>query len=337
MSDCQFTDKEISIFIDRYKNKKGWLNTRYVRRRNEKASEVRKLMKLVVVQEVAFDNKIDLENEKYEICFNLDEKQKILDELEDVTKRSLSQSSDILNREKLEILPKEFFQILDTTKDVSTFNEILFNVRIVYEAFSKHQNGEEFKDFNFMYTFDHLLKKQSQRINDDHKKLLLTQVYTLIDMHHALRVGWEEIKHITTISTHNELFINLFIGQQLEVLILMRHLEQQQIQLQHRSDTRNMLKIIKLKKYLANQELGDEHILDVIKDFDEASRALSVYDIPSKYEDILSHIKTALGKSDNPRVRKALSDWRESGDPVFKLFGTMSRWYADNPEARPRE
>jgi hypothetical protein len=294
-------------------------------------------MKLVVDQELAFDNRIDSANENYEICFNLDEKQKILDKLEDVTKRSLSQDSDIFNRKKIEILPEEFSKILKTTKEVSAFNEIIFNIRIIYEAFSKHQNGEEFEDFSFVYTFDHLLEKHSQRINDDHKKLLLIQIYTLINMHHALKIGWEEIKHITTISTHNELFINLFVGQHLELLILMRHLEQQQIQLQHRSNTRNMLKIIKLKKYLANQELGEEHILDVIKDFDEASLALSAYDIPSKYEDILSHIKTTLEKSNNPRARKALSDWKESGDPVFKLFNTMSRWYADNPEARPRD
>jgi hypothetical protein len=279
-----------------------------------KASNMRQLMKLLVDRELAFDNRLDPKNEEYAICFLLEKKQIILNELEDNNKISLSHESDIFNRSRLEMLREELLQTLKTTEDANIFDEILFDAKIVYEAFSKHQHGDEFKDFVFVHTFDYLLEKYSQRINDDHKKLLSIQVDILIDMHHALKVGWEEIKHITTVSTYNELFINLFIMQQIESIILMRLIKEQQVQLKHRSNSRSALKIINLKKYLANPGLENENILDVIQDLYEANRALSVYDISSKYEVIVSNIKTTLGKSNNPRVRKALSDWNESGD-----------------------
>lgn len=332
MSDFQLMEKEINKVVRKYKHKKGWLNTRYVRSGNMKASEIRQIMRLIVDRELAFDNRLDPINEKYAICFNLEEKQIILDELEDTSKISLSYDSDVFNREKINMLSKEVSKLPNNIEEKIFVDEVLSSSRIIYEGFSKHQRGEKFENFNFVYTFDHLLEKDSQRMNDDYKKLMLIRIHTLVNMHHALKIGWEEIKNITNLSTYNELFITLFINQTIEPLILNYFLQSQEVIPKYRSESRHALNLRKL----ANQDIMTEHTSDIILDLYAANRAFSVYNIPSKYELISSVIKDALGKSNNPRVKKALSDWRESENRVFKLFGTMSRWFADNPETRPR-
>ena len=84
MSDYQWTSKEINKFIEKYKNRKGWLKTRDIRFNSKvKASDLRRLMSIAVVKEVAFDNETAPDSNRYKICFDLVEKEAILEKLFD--------------------------------------------------------------------------------------------------------------------------------------------------------------------------------------------------------------------------------------------------------------
>jgi hypothetical protein len=218
-------------------------------------------------------------------------------------------------------------------------------------------------------------------MNNYLRESVFASAHILVNMYHALRIGWEELKNISDLSTYNELFMQLFVSQHVKVMISIYSLGLQNLSLKYRSLSRHAWKIVNFNKFvkseienlannssdiqskayyqslldeynldphgqglqnavnalkeLAYKDIGNKYILDTFQDLYKADRAFPEYDIPSEHKGSISEIKSALGKSTNPRVKKALSDWRESEYRITKLVGAMTKWFADNPGARP--
>jgi hypothetical protein len=253
MSEYQFTDKQINNFIKRCKDKKRWLNTRHVRSGNMPAVELRQLMKMVVDRELAFDNGFGFENEKYEICFELEHKRKMLEELEDARKISLSNDSDVFNLAFFKSLSKSLYDDCRAIEEAKACNIVLSQMRIIYDAFYTHQHGGNVEDINFTFTSYVLSEKDSQRMNSYLREFIFVSAYILIDMYYALMIGWEEVKDISNYSTCNELFMELFISQHIKVIISIYSLGLQNLSPKYRSLARNAWKIVNFNKFVKSE------------------------------------------------------------------------------------
>jgi hypothetical protein len=107
MSNFEWTEAQVNKFIKRLKHKKGWLNTRDVRSGNTaKASDDRKLMKLIVDRGIVFDNGIATDSEQYKVCFNLEDKDGLLEDLENSSKEMLFDPS-LMSDSRMNDLPKK--------------------------------------------------------------------------------------------------------------------------------------------------------------------------------------------------------------------------------------
>ena len=82
MSDYRWTEKQISKVFESRKHHKSWLDARAIRS-GITAAAVRQLMKIMVDRRYAFDNLTSPDSDRYKICFNLDERERIIEVLED--------------------------------------------------------------------------------------------------------------------------------------------------------------------------------------------------------------------------------------------------------------
>lgn len=76
---------------------------------------------------------------------------------------------------------------------------------------------------------------------------------------------------------------------------------------------------------------------DIIKAYHAVKKALPITDTEYEYEYDLAvrTIKNVLDTSTDPRVQKALSDWRNSENEFFNLQGSLNRRYVEYPKERP--
>ncbi len=79
----KFTGKQKKDFIKRNKHKKGWIETKYLRSGNMSSLETRELAKLICKNfNIAFDNQLAFQDERYRICFELALRDQMIEELD---------------------------------------------------------------------------------------------------------------------------------------------------------------------------------------------------------------------------------------------------------------
>lgn len=211
MSDYQWTEKQIKKAYESRKHKKGWLDARDIRS-GIPAAAVRQLMKIMVDRKLAFDNLTSPDSDRYKICFNLEEKERMIKEIENSQKEQSQCFFDpsLLSDPRLVDLPPE--KILDFVKspDVGFYwNKLKIEWQEIYKEFFRYQNGGKMQDPQFIYASLLPGDLSKQRIKDM-KTLLLSQTNTFISMYKSLKIGWSEIKHIyPCYRTYNDLFLEI--------------------------------------------------------------------------------------------------------------------------------
>jgi hypothetical protein len=204
MRNHQFTDEQINNFIKRNKNKKGWLNTRKVRSENMAAQETRYLMRLMCEEiGLAFDNELNPQDERYEICFDLDTKDMMIEDL-DRFDRSVLLHSVMMEIPSESLLSKESTQL-----EFLYWKRLLGNWSDVYKGFVRHQNGQRIDSFQAL---DHLFfihDSNEKLYAKDKKEFILITINKFIKMYKALKIGWKDIKHIHSNYTYNTLFVSI--------------------------------------------------------------------------------------------------------------------------------
>ena len=201
MCSYQFTEKQVNNFIRRNKDKKGWLSARDVRSENMPSLETRKLMQLMCDNfKVAFNNQAFFQNEGYKICFELDQKDRMIEEL-DRFDYLLLFHPEIMN------IPSEYLISKETTpSELLCWKELLGNFIRVFKAFCRYQNGQNIEDFNYFGHSDNLSDLEKLYLKDATEHLLI-KVRRLISMYKSLRIGWKEIERFYPYSTYNTFFI----------------------------------------------------------------------------------------------------------------------------------
>lgn len=227
MSNHQFTVKQISNFIKRNKDKKGWLNARDVRSGNMSSAETRKLMYSICNNyKIAFDNELVFQDERYEICFELNQKDRMI---EDLDRFDCIVLTDIA---MMDIPSKSLINNKTTPSEFSHWKYLLGDFIRVFKALCRYQNGQSIDNFEYFDSFkypdysdviydtegrskeedEETYRKNVELHKKDIKKHLLLNVRKFISMYKALRIGWKEIKDFYPDITYNTFFIAILRG-----------------------------------------------------------------------------------------------------------------------------
>jgi hypothetical protein len=201
-----FTEKQINDCIKRCRNKKGWLNTKYVRSGNMTSLETRQLMKTIVDLEfkIAFSNQVVWQDERYQICFELDKKSMMIEDLDRFDDLVL------IHPAMTDIPSKSLLSNEMILSDLKHWNMLKCDWLEVCEAFCKYQNGQSIENFQYYYYPARIIPTASEEwYLKDKKDRILIKIYGFIKMYKALKVGWKEIECIYTEDTYNSLFIKI--------------------------------------------------------------------------------------------------------------------------------
>lgn len=211
MSDYQWTEKQMKKAYESRKHKQGWLNARDIRS-GFLAASVRQLMKIMVDRKLAFDNLTLPDSDRYKICFNLEEKEQMLRKIQDSRKDDFNIIFDtsLLSDPKLADLPPEDFLNFATTSRMRCYwTELNIEWKEIYKEFFRCQKGGDMQDNQYIYA-DLLPVDVSKQQMEDKRALVLSQRNTFINMYKALKIGWQEIKHIYPLYfTYNDLFVKI--------------------------------------------------------------------------------------------------------------------------------
>lgn len=201
MSD--FTEKQINNCIKRCHHKKGWLNTAYVRSENMTSLETRQLMKIVVDRELAFSNQVVFQNERYQICFELENKDMMIEDLDRFDNLVL------IHLAMIDIPSKSLLSSNTTLLHLSHWNILKSDWIEVYRAFCRYQNGEDIENFQYFISFATFPGTNEEQYRKDEIYRLLMKARRFIKMYKALKIGWKEIDSIHTKDTYNTLFVKI--------------------------------------------------------------------------------------------------------------------------------
>lgn len=211
MSDYQWTEKQIQKAYGSRKHKQGWLNARDIRS-GFLAASVRKLMQIMCDRGYAFDNLTSVDSDQYKICFNLDKKEQMLQEIQDSRKDNFSIIFDtsLLADPRLADLPPQYFLNIDTTSHLrSCWTELNSEWQEIHKEFLRCQNGGDMQDSQHIYANLLPVDVSKQEI-EDKRAFVLSQSNKFISMYKALKIGWQEIEHIySDYSTYNDLFLKI--------------------------------------------------------------------------------------------------------------------------------
>ena len=372
MSDYQWTEKQIKKVYETRKHKKRFLNAREIRA-GVPAADVRKLMKIIVDRGYAFDNELDPNNEKYEICFNLAEKDRIIENL-DRFDNSLFISMQILNS-SVDSTSKHLI-----TEDVqNVFMIFQYRYLHIYEVLSMYQNSEDIENFEVnLFDREGNIHKFLSKF---YKQVLLLEARNYIDMYKAIKIGWRELKEMIIAPTYNDFFLEIVLGLRVESLQkIVEAPDKLEIkwrsQLKHLRIIENTPKFVedalltlilssnsiqnqefyrsKLKEFHQNyqgnslknavfamrdaveHDATNIHIWEMFEDLVKSYLAvdrMSFIDA-TDYDFTVAITKDVLALSSDSRVLKALSNWKNSGNEVYPVSSRLFRFYADNPEQR---
>ena len=211
MSDYQWKEKQIRKAHESHQHEKGWLNARAIRS-GIPAADVRQLMKIMVERGYAFDNQTSHDSDRYKICFNLDEKERTIEELQYSKKDNLNIIFDtsLLSDPRLADLPPEYFlEFAKTSRMRFCWNEIKIECQEIYKGFLRCQDGGDMQDCQYIYE-NFLPVDVSKQQMEDIRIRILSQTNTFISMYKSLKIGWQEIKYIYPIFvTYNDLFLEI--------------------------------------------------------------------------------------------------------------------------------
>jgi hypothetical protein len=184
MSD--FTEKQINDCIKRCRCKKKWLNTRDVRSGNMTSLETRHLMKVIVDRGFAFSNQVVWQDERYQICFELDKKIMMIEDLDRFDNLVLTHPL------MLDIPSKSL--LYDKTKllNLKYWNALKIEWLEIYAAFCRYQNGQDIEDFQ-CFISSVPIANESLYLKDC-KQHMLIKIRKFIKMYKAFKIGWEEIE-----------------------------------------------------------------------------------------------------------------------------------------------
>jgi hypothetical protein len=194
-------EKQINDCIKRCCHKKGWLNTRYVRSGNMASLETRHLMKVIVDRGFAFSNQVAWQDERYQICFELDKKIMMIEDLDRFDNLVL------IHPLMLDIPSKSL--LYDKTKllNLKYWNALKIEWLEIYAAFCRYQNGQDIEDFQ-CFISSVPIANESLYLKDC-KQHMLIKIRKFIKMYKAFKIGWEEIEDLYPGLTCNDLFIKI--------------------------------------------------------------------------------------------------------------------------------
>ena len=371
MSDYQWTEKQIQKVYATRKHKKGFLNAREIRA-GVSAADVRKLMKVIVDRGYAFDNELDPAHEEYEICFNLEEKDRIIEDLDRFDNSLLSDS-------RMLFIPQEVISKFLDSPDLEPILTFEINRYLeIDNALKRYQNRGKIEDFKV-----NTINGQGNKhrfASKHYKDIVIAETQILIAMYKAIKIGWRELKEIVYAPTYNEFFIETLIvcrTDNLELLLesegkpemrfrsqwghlkklanknkliekelslLIEHSTSSQAKESYRSILedfqrnpydRSVENAICVLCDAANRDTNKNHIYEGLIDIVKAYFAV-VPTLPRESEgDIrVAVTKDVLALSTDPRVQKALSIWKNSGNKFYDLLSRSTRYYAQHPEER---
>lgn len=200
---ADFTEKQINNCVKRCRHKKGWLNTKHVRSENTTSLETRQLMEVLVNRGFAFSNQVVFQDERYQICFEMDKENMMIEDLDRFDDLVL------MHPAMLDMPPKSLLSKSSTLLHLSHWNGLKSEWIEIYRAFCRYQNGESIEKSQYFFFYTTFLCTREDQHRKDEICHVLIKIYKFIKMYKALKVGWEEIKNIYIEDTHNTLFIKI--------------------------------------------------------------------------------------------------------------------------------
>jgi hypothetical protein len=224
-------------------NEQGWMDTSDVRTENMKASDVRRLMKIMVDRGFAFDNWLPADKEGYAICFNLLVKDRMLEDLDRF-------APSLLSHLQIVEIPLEYLSKLSMT--ANTQNILNINRRHyveIYNVLCMYQDGKNIEKFKI-----DIIDGQGQidKFYSKHfKRVIILQARLLINMYKSIKVGWRELEDIVEAPTYNDLFLELLTEMRLQQLNDCLNVKSE-FQLKPRSQSRYLKEIANINEYFKN-------------------------------------------------------------------------------------
>jgi hypothetical protein len=200
----KFTDKQKKDFINRNKDKKGWLASRDIRSGNMSSLDTRELAKLVCKDfKVAFDNQLPFQDERYKICFELDLKDRMIEELD--------RFDDLVLIDIATMVMSSRFSLSNemTLSELLHWNALKGDWIEVYKAFCRYQNGQKIQDFKYFHPFPPIPDTNETQYRSDEKEHVVIKINKFIKLYKALKIGWKEIQENYVGDTYNTLFIKI--------------------------------------------------------------------------------------------------------------------------------
>lgn len=251
MSDIELTEKDISRAYKRLKYKKGWIKVVDIKSGNKPASHYRRLMKLMVDRGLAFDNQINPESEQYQICFNLAEKDRILEELGDSIKHNRFDDSVLSDPIMKDLPPLALLDQVTTRREMVYFDILRAESVEVHKAFCIYQNGNKIEDGNYYFYCNPLIGLEKEKYNKHDKSTFCIKIHKFINIYKAIKVGWEEIKDTYLFETYNDLFLAMLDAYYYVNFVNL--VSSDVIQRKYSSERRKLSKILGFSKILRDE------------------------------------------------------------------------------------
>jgi hypothetical protein len=374
VSDFECTENQINNLLRKVirNNEQGWMDTSNVRTENMKASNVRRLMKIMVDRGFAFDNWLSPNNERYAICFNLLMKDLMLEDLDRFEPSLLSHLRIV------EISPEYLSKLSMTVDTQNILNISRRRYAEIYDVLCMYQDGKDIENFKI-----DIIDREGQLdkfYSKYFKRLIIAESRLLINIYKAIKVGWRELEDIFEASIYNDLFFELLSEIRLQQLDDCLNVKSK-FEIKSRSQSRYLTEIANINesfkdilsdliKYsidLRDKELYQslledciqypygrslqnavralcnvpdrdksyvtDNLFKLVKAYRAVSAELPINDSDSSYiKSIL--VEDILGISTDPRVRKALSDWKSSKYEASNILSSLYYYFTKNPNER---
>lgn len=168
-----------------------------------KSRKTRQLMKVMVDRGLAFSNQVVFQDERHQICFELDKKDMMIEDLDRFDDLVL------IHPAMIDIPSKSLLSRNTTLLHLSHWNILKSEWIEIYRAFCRYQNGEDIEKFQYFLSFTTVLGTNEDRYRKDEIYHVLMKARKFIKMYKALKIGWKEIRNIYTEDTYNTLFAKI--------------------------------------------------------------------------------------------------------------------------------
>jgi hypothetical protein len=376
VSDIDHIENKINNLLRKVirNNIQGWMDTENIRTENMKASDVRRIMKIMVDRGFAFDNWLSPDNKQYAICFNLPMKDRMIEDLDRFDPSLLS------HRRIVDISPEYLSKLSMTVNTLGILNISRRHYAEIYHVLCMYQDGKDIEKFKI-----DIIDREGQLdkfYSKYFKRLIIAESRLLINIYKAIKVGWRELEDIVEAPTYNDLFLELLNEIRLQQLDECLNVNTE-FEIKPRSQSRYLTEIANINesckkelstliKYsinlrekefyqslledciqypygrslqnafsalcnIANRDSTKRYITDkinnIIKTYHAVSAELPINDSDSLYIKAIL-VEDILGISTDPRVRKALSDWKSSKYEASNILSSIYYFFTKNPDER---